>query len=264
MSITIQCPQCGKRYTVAESAAGKVATCKRCGVKMRIPAATPDAEPPPEPAPPPSPAEEPGGGPAPADLPTQMRANRTLAGRTCPVCGKPISLGDEVRNCELCGETHHSDCWQGHNGCGTADCGNAPLPQLRLAADAQPSQARTPPQGETKKCRFCGEDIPAAAIKCRFCGETLDESRARPRFQRKSDTARNALICGILAIFCCGIILGPIAIVLALNARKEIANSRGALTGEGMATAGLICGIIATALNVLGILIQIIAAVARA
>jgi len=244
---------------VADSAAGKVATCKGCGVKMRIPAATPQAETPPEPAPSAASGAEAGAGPAPADLPTEMRANRTLAGRICPVCGQRISLGDEVRNCELCGETHHSDCWQRHNGCGTADCGNAPLPQLSLAADARPQQTHAQPAGETKRCRFCGEDIPAAAVKCRFCGETLDESRARPRFQRKSDTARNALICGILAIFCCGIILGPIAIVLALNARKEIANSRGALTGDGMAIAGLVTGIVGTLGAIAIIVLRIIA-----
>ena len=259
MSITIQCPECGKRYTVADSAAGKVATCRGCGVKMRIPAATPQAEPPPEPAPSPPSGAEAGAGPAPADLPTEMRANRSIAGRTCPICGRTIALGEPVRNCELCGETHHSACWQRHNGCGTADCGNAPLPQLSRAADARPQQAHAPPAGETKRCRFCGEDIPAAAVKCRFCGESLDESRARPRFQRKSDTARNALICGILSIFCCGIILGPIAIVLALNARKEIAKGRGALSGDGMATAGLVCGIVGTLGAIAIIVLRVIA-----
>ena len=28
---------------------------------------------------------------------------------------------------------------------------------------------------ETKKCRFCSEDIKAEAIKCRFCGEFLED-----------------------------------------------------------------------------------------
>lgn len=54
-----------------------------------------------------------------------------------------------------------------------------------------------------------------------------------------------SLIAGIAAFFICGFILGPIAIVLAVQARKEpSANQR-------MARAGLILGILATVLNVI-------------
>ena len=256
MSITIQCPQCGKRYTVDEASAGKIAKCQACGVKMRIPEAPPAPEPP-------APQEPSPEAPAAGGLPKEMRANRTLAGRTCPVCGLAILLGQEVRNCELCGQTHHSQCWQKNNGCGTPNCENAPLPKLRLRQEAEAAApgAAAPPPADTRKCPFCGEDIARATVRCPFCREDLDEAKRRPLFQRTSDTARNALICGIIAIplsvVCCGIVLGPIAIGLALNAKRQIRNSRGALTGEGLATAGLICGIIATALCVLGILIQL-------
>jgi hypothetical protein len=252
VSITIQCPQCGKRYSVPETAAGKVATCQGCGVKMRIPG----AQPPPAPEPEPEPEPEAAGA-----LPTEMRANRSIAGRTCPVCAATIELGQEVRNCELCGETHHAACWTEHNGCGTDGCDNAPLPQLGFAPEDQaPPPQQEAPQADTKSCPFCGERIAKAATKCRFCNEYLDESKGKPRFTRKSDTARNALICGIISIFCCGIILGPIAIVLALNAKKEIAGSRGAVTGEGMATAGMITGIIGTIGAILIIVLRIVAA----
>ena len=165
MSITIQCPNCGKRYTVDESAAGKVATCQACGVKMRIPAVA-AAPPPPEPAPEPAPAPD-APQPAPpepsaAGLPTEMRANRALEGRICPACGDPIQLGQPVRNCELCGRTHHADCWRKHNGCATLGCDNAPLPELGFAPEHQAAAAPgapAPPTGETRKCPDCGEDV---------------------------------------------------------------------------------------------------------
>lgn len=57
-----------------------------------------------------------------------------------------------------------------------------------------------------------------------------------------------ALVTGILGLCC-----GPAAIagiVLGIIARKEIKESRGMQTGEGLATAGLVIGIIALVLSV--------------
>jgi hypothetical protein len=65
--------------------------------------------------------------------------------------------------------------------------------------------------------------------------------------------ATEALIYAIIGLFCCGIILGPIAIFKALNAKKLIqANPQ--LTGSGKATAALIIGI----LGVIGWVVSII------
>ena len=52
------------------------------------------------------------------------------------------------------------------------------------------------------------------------------------------------MITGIISLLCCGVVLGPVAIVLSNQAKTEIAQSRGGQTGEGMAKAGLILGII--------------------
>ncbi len=48
---------------------------------------------------------------------------------------------------------------------------------------ADPSPAGRGPQGDTRPCPACGEQIKAAAKKCKFCGEFLDE---RLRAQRRS------------------------------------------------------------------------------
>ena len=268
MSVTIECPFCHKRYTVDESASGKTAQCKICGAKMQIPdlagaAPSPQPEPPQEPAEPepqPEPPPEPAGPPEPeepAELPRQMRANRAVAGRICPVCGAAVELGQPVRNCELCGQTHHDECWTKNNGCGTRDCENAPLPELRLATESEEEPSQGPPPG-MKACPHCGEYIPQAAIKCRHCQEFMPGERSRaPAQAATSGMAIGALVCGILSLLCCAV-AGPAAIVLGVMARKEIASSGGRIGGSGMALAGIIMGSIGTALAALWIVVQII------
>jgi hypothetical protein len=60
------------------------------------------------------------------------------------------------------------------------------------------------------------------------------------------------MIAGIVGLCCCGLI-GIVAIVLSLQAKKEIESSGGRQTGAGMAQAGLILGIIAVVLTVVQI-----------
>lgn len=55
--------------------------------------------------------------------------------------------------------------------------------------------------------------------------------------------ARDALIYGILGLFCCGPIFGTLAIVKANQARRIMASDP-SLSGSGMATFGLVLGII--------------------
>lgn len=55
-----------------------------------------------------------------------------------------------------------------------------------------------------------------------------------------------SLVLGIVGVIIFGIILGPLAIVFAVLAKKEIA--RTGQGGNGMATAGLVLGIIAIVL----------------
>jgi len=66
-----------------------------------------------------------------------------------------------------------------------------------------------------------------------------------------------SMILGILSIPCCGVVLGPIAIVLSNQAKTEIRHSQGWQTGGGMATAGLVLGIIGIVVWVANIAIRI-------
>ena len=65
------------------------------------------------------------------------------------------------------------------------------------------------------------------------------------------------MITGIISLFCCGVVLGPVAIVLSNQAKNEIAYSRGMQTGEGMAKAGLILGIVGIVGWVLLIIVRV-------
>ena len=70
--------------------------------------------------------------------------------------------------------------------------------------------------------------------------------------------ASNALTYAIVGIFCFGFILGPIAIVKALKAKK-ILETNPQLTGSGKATAALIIGIVVVILCVIGLIARLAA-----
>jgi hypothetical protein len=67
--------------------------------------------------------------------------------------------------------------------------------------------------------------------------------------RKKSGKAIAALVLGILSLLIAGIILGVVAVVLGVMARKEIAADPNR-EGDGMALAGIITGAIGTVLAV--------------
>jgi hypothetical protein len=74
---------------------------------------------------------------------------------------------------------------------------------------------------------------------------------------RSSQKAVWALVLGILGLICCGYLAGIPALILGLSAKKDIAVSGGALTGRGMAQAGIVLGIIAIVVGVIGTIFAI-------
>ncbi len=69
-----------------------------------------------------------------------------------------------------------------------------------------------------------------------------------------------ALVLGILSWCCCSCLTGIPAIVLGYMARTKIRESNGALSGDGMALAGIILGGISTAMTVLWFIYSFISA----
>lgn len=93
---------------------------------------------------------------------------------------------------------------------------------------------------------------------------TAASAATAPATGPTDSTAIAAMICGITGIiFSCvwglGAILGVIAVVMALNARKRLSRPNTRFRGRGMAMTGLVTGLIAIALGlaVLGIFLLV-------
>ncbi|HEY6332591.1 MAG TPA: DUF4190 domain-containing protein, partial [Blastocatellia bacterium] len=84
-----------------------------------------------------------------------------------------------------------------------------------------------------------------------------------PNVPRSNQTATTALILSIVGLVCFGFVVEPIAIFLALKAKKEIAADP-LQTGEGMATTALVIGIIATLLYAASVILVVASFLANA
>lgn len=78
---------------------------------------------------------------------------------------------------------------------------------------------------------------------------------------RTSGKATVSLVLGVLSLFMCFFLSGIPAIVLGLGARKDIRNSQGRQSGDGLALGGIITGIIGSIIG-LAVLALLIAAIA--
>jgi hypothetical protein len=77
------------------------------------------------------------------------------------------------------------------------------------------------------------------------------------RVSKTSAAAIWSLVLGILSLLCFTLFTGIPAIICGHIARSNVKNSRGALSGEGMALAGLILGYIGTFIVTFGVLAAI-------
>lgn len=120
----------------------------------------------------------------------------------------------------------------------------------------------------SRSCPYCGEAIRVVAKKCRHCGEWLDKSEwaFRERVGSANDRCscdiaphRGGMILGLalFGIFCFGIILGPMACAMASHDLREMAAGRMDSNGQGLTRAGQICGMIVTALSLLGMFVML-------
>lgn len=107
------------------------------------------------------------------------------------------------------------------------------------------------------QCPRCGHAVrPRGGVPARYCA--ICGFRLRPLHVEVQDAlatrarargAVAALVLGLLAcIPLCGLPFGPFAIGLGLCAKERIRQSAGRLGGNGMATAGIVLGVIMTAL----------------
>jgi disulfide bond formation protein DsbB len=62
-----------------------------------------------------------------------------------------------------------------------------------------------------------------------------------------------ALVLGVVSLTGCSFVTGIPAMVIGRMAKREIAESDGATSGQELATIGVVCGLVATVLGVLAI-----------
>jgi|WetSurMetagenome_2_1015567.scaffolds.fasta_scaffold52282_1 hypothetical protein len=99
--------------------------------------------------------------------------------------------------------------------------------------------------GRLVKCPQCGENVqvPQVAGGDPLAPAPVAVQAPAPAEPQVCGLAKGSLICGIIGIFCAQFVLGVIAIVLGVMARKKIARTPG-LLGESKATAGIVLGVI--------------------
>jgi len=147
---------------------------------------------------------------------------------TCGKCREVFTVGEEMR-----GQVYT---------CG--NCGarmNIPAPAPRAEGDALERLAQA------------AEQRPPGAVpppQTSPYGAPPAYQPARPN----APTAVASLVLGIIGVCCCGIIFGTIAIVQANTARRLIRLYPGRYACEGLATAGLVLGIIAVVKGVVEVL----------
>ena len=112
--------------------------------------------------------------------------------------------------------------------------------------DARPTRSRR----DERPCPVCGEYIKARAVRCRFCGESLREAGEPSYFRPQSHgdgISIASMVCGIVALvlFCFLPLSVPLALLAIVLAIVEMANARSeGRSRNGMAIAGLVCGIL--------------------
>ena len=79
-----------------------------------------------------------------------------------------------------------------------------------------------------------------------------------PPVPPNSSKATTSLVLGIVSLVACGLLLGIPAMIVSRQAKREIAESRGTLGGEGLATAGFVTGLIGTIWSVLGAVVLVL------
>ncbi len=106
-------------------------------------------------------------------------------------------------------------------------------------------------------CPACGSENHDDNINCTQCGASLDRSGSPvlPRPPATSGKAVASLVCSIVGLVMCPLVGQVAGLILGYSARNEIRASGGTLTGEGIATAGIIVGWIGIVLGILSFIL---------
>ena len=144
----------------------------------------------------------------------------------CPYCRTKMTDQERVRKCPSCETPHHEDCWAENKGCTVFGCSMAPPEEEKVSVDVSPGNLAP---GTSSAAR-----VSSAAATLPY-----------PHNQRtNAPGATTSIILGALGFFICGPIFGSLAISNANKAKKAIAESPELYEGGGLATTGMVMGIV--------------------
>jgi hypothetical protein len=179
-----------------------------------------------------------------------LNANLKLQGQPCLSCQTELALGDAAAQCQACDGVHHAKCWDAAGGCASAGCANAPLKRLD---DVVPAPAT---RLGFKKCGACNSEIMESDSICPYCNSITSPDGIYHGPTENAPGAVSSLVFGIVGLLVCGLIFGIVAISKSKTARQHIASDP-RYTGGGLATAGLVLGIIDLVAWALIVLVQL-------
>ena len=172
----------------------------------------------------------------------KFKANPKMEGQPCGWCQVGLRLGDDAAVCTSCQRNHHSHCWDQRGGCSMQGCMNAPLPQMQAQAPQVAQAASLAAQG-LMSCPRCRSLIPIGSQACLSCKFITSPDGIYHGPKTNAPGAVQSLVFGLIGLFICGVIFGPLAISKASSAKAAI-RSDPTLGGEGLATAGTVLGVI--------------------
>ncbi len=174
----------------------------------------------------------------------------------CPSCQRrlqvPESIFGQAVQCPGCGATF------------TATNPSAPLASSPLAPAAPVLEPWRPPPAPREAP---GQRQPPQRRQRHWDDRSRrpvdgDDDFLRPRRNYVADRGGVVLTLGIISLVACGIgvILGPIAWIMGQNDLEEMRRGRMDPRGESLTSAGRICGMLGTLLNLIGLVILMLIA----
>ncbi|MBC7974005.1 MAG: DUF4190 domain-containing protein, partial [Myxococcales bacterium] len=119
----------------------------------------------------------------------------------------------------------------------------SPFPQAAPFAQAAPFGQDPPLSPGLMMCPRCRRAIVQGAHICPLCRGITSPDGIYHGIKVNAPGATAALVYGIIGLFFCGVIFGPVAISKS-NEAKRAMSSDPTLGGEGLATAGMVLGVL--------------------
>lgn len=158
--------------------------------------------------------------------------------RICQVCGSPVQAQPAQPQGWERQPTGEPQAWQPQTEAGAQEPGAPPPPPPAYPGQQGQGYQQGQPYGQPGYGYGQPQQFPGGYAAPRTDGQAIA-----------------ALVCGIIGIVACPIIFSIIAIVLGRQSERRVKESGGTLTGDQMAKAGWILGIIGLVLSVFWVLV---------